>query len=90
MALPAATQAAELGRIVVANEHASTVQFVDLRTGSVLKNIATLKRPHEMVLDRNRGVAYIHDCPEAGATNLQRKRSVRRDAHVKRKVAENP
>lgn len=59
VALPAAIQAAELGRIVVANEHASTVQFVDLRTGNVLKTIATLKRPHEMVLDRNRGVAYI-------------------------------
>jgi len=55
----AGTRPAEAERIVVANEHASTVQFFDLKTGNVLKNIPTLKRPHEMVLDPNRGVAYI-------------------------------
>jgi DNA-binding beta-propeller fold protein YncE len=55
----AGTRPAEAGRIVVANEHASTVQFFDLKTGNGLKDIPTLKRPHEMVLDRNRGVAYI-------------------------------
>ncbi|HEV2199974.1 MAG TPA: hypothetical protein VGR73_09135 [Bryobacteraceae bacterium] len=55
----AGTRPAEAGRIVVANEHASTVQFFDLKTGSVLKDIPTLKRPHEMALDRDRGVAYI-------------------------------
>ena len=53
------TRPAEAERIVVANEHASTVQFFDLKTGNVLKNIPTLKRPHEMVLDWKRGVAYI-------------------------------
>jgi DNA-binding beta-propeller fold protein YncE len=46
-------------RIVVANEHASTVQFFDLATGNLLKDIATLKRPHEMVIDRDAGVAYV-------------------------------
>lgn len=46
-------------RIVVANEHASTVQFFDLATGKLLKDIATLKRPHEMVVDREAGVAYV-------------------------------
>jgi len=46
-------------RIVVANEHASTVQFFDLATGNLLKDIATLKRPHEMVMDREAGVAYV-------------------------------
>jgi DNA-binding beta-propeller fold protein YncE len=55
----AGTQPADAERIVVANEHASTVQFFDLKTGNVLKDIPTLKRPHEMVLDRSRGVAYI-------------------------------
>jgi len=55
----ASTRPAEAERIVVANEHASTVQFFDLKTGNVLKNIPTLKRPHEMVLDWKRGVAYI-------------------------------
>ena len=55
----AGTRTAEAERIVVANEHASTVQFFDLKTGNVLKEFSTLKRPHEMVLDRNRGVAYI-------------------------------
>ena len=55
----AGTRPAEAERIVVANEHASTVQFFDLKTGNVLKDIPTLKRPHEMVLDPNRGVAYI-------------------------------
>lgn len=55
----AGTRPAEAGRIVVANEHASTVQFFDLNTGAVLKEIPTLKRPHEMALDRDRGVAYI-------------------------------
>src|ERR1700730_16620644 len=55
----AGTRPAEAERIVVANEHASTVQFFDLKTGNVLKDISTLKRPHEMVLDRNRGVAYV-------------------------------
>jgi DNA-binding beta-propeller fold protein YncE len=59
MAPQAGTRPADAGRIVVANEHASTVQFFDLKTGNVLKDIPTLKRPHEMVLDRNRGVAYI-------------------------------
>ena len=47
----ASTRPAGAERIVVANEHASTVQFFDLKTGNVLKNIPTLKRPHEMVLD---------------------------------------
>jgi DNA-binding beta-propeller fold protein YncE len=46
-------------RIVVVNEHASTVQFFDLATGKLLKDIATLKRPHEMVVDRETGVAYV-------------------------------
>jgi DNA-binding beta-propeller fold protein YncE len=55
----AGTRPAEAERIVVANEHASTVQFFDLKTGNVLKDLPTLKRPHEMVLDPNRGVAYI-------------------------------
>lgn len=55
----ASTRPAEAERIVVANEHASTVQFFDLKTGHVLKVIPTLKRPHEMVLDWKRGVAYI-------------------------------
>jgi len=55
----ASTRPAEAERIVVANEHASTVQFFDLKTGNVLKVIPTLKRPHEMVLDWKRGVAYI-------------------------------
>ena len=55
----ASTRPAEAERIVVANEHASTVQFFDLKTGNVLKIIPTLKRPHEMVLDWKRGVAYI-------------------------------
>ena len=47
------------GRIAVANEHASTVQFFDLATGKLLKDIPTLKRPHEMVIDREAGVAYV-------------------------------
>lgn len=55
----AGNQSAQVGRIVVANEHASTVQFFDLATGKLLKDIATLKRPHEMVIDREAGVAYI-------------------------------
>lgn len=46
-------------RIVVANEHASTLQFFDLTTGALLKDIPTLKRPHEMVIDRQAGVAYV-------------------------------
>ncbi len=46
-------------RIAVANEHASTVQFFDLATGKLLKDIATLKRPHEMVIDPQAGLAYV-------------------------------
>jgi DNA-binding beta-propeller fold protein YncE len=46
-------------RIVVANEHASTLQFFDLATGKLLKDLPTLKRPHEMVVDRDAGVAYV-------------------------------
>lgn len=46
-------------RIAVANEHASTLQFFDLATGKLLKDIPTLKRPHEMVIDRHAGVAYV-------------------------------
>jgi DNA-binding beta-propeller fold protein YncE len=55
----ASTRPAEAERIVVANEHASTVQFFDLKTGNILKDIPTLKRPHEMVLDPDRGFAYV-------------------------------
>ena len=55
----AGSRPADAERIVVANEHASTVQFFDLKTGNVLKDISTLKRPHEMALDRNRGIVYI-------------------------------
>ena len=55
----AGNQSAQGGRIVVANEHASTLQFFDLATGKLLKDIPTLKRPHEMVIDREAGVAYI-------------------------------
>ena len=42
MAPRASIRPAEAERIVVANEHASTVQFFDLKTGNVLKNIPTL------------------------------------------------
>ena len=60
-------------RIVVANEHASTVQFFDLKTGIVLKGLPTLKRRHEMVLDPNRGVAYISIAYKDGPfTNYER------------------
>ena len=38
----ASTRPAEAERIVVANEHASTVQFFDLKTGNVLKNILSV------------------------------------------------
>jgi YVTN family beta-propeller protein len=55
----AANRPVTSGRIVVANEHASTVQFFDLATGKLLKDIPTLKRPHEMVVDREAGVAYV-------------------------------
>ena len=55
----AGNQSAQGGRIVVANEHASTLQFFDLATGKLLKDVPTLKRPHEMVIDRQAGVAYI-------------------------------
>jgi hypothetical protein len=57
--LTAANQPGGGLRIAVANEHASTVQFFDLATGVLLKDIATLKRPHEMVIDPEAGVAYI-------------------------------
>src|SRR5438309_8157350 len=52
-------QAGHGRRIAVANEHASTVQFFDLATGELLKDISTLKRPHEMVIDPEAGVAYV-------------------------------
>jgi len=55
----AGNQSAQAGRIVVANEHASTLQFFDLATGKLLKDVPTLKRPHEMAIDRQAGVAYI-------------------------------
>ena len=55
----AASQPGHGDRIVVANEHASTVQFFSLSTGKMLKDLATLKRPHEMVMDREAGLAYV-------------------------------
>ena len=45
--------------IVVANEHAVTLQFFDLNTGKLLKDIPTLRRPHEMVVDPRTGLAYV-------------------------------
>ena len=55
----AESQAGHGGRIAVANEHASSVQFFDLATGELLKDISTLKRPHEMVIDREASIAYV-------------------------------
>lgn len=46
-------------RILVANEHAITLQFFDLATGALLQDIPTLPRPHEMVLDPGTGFAYV-------------------------------
>jgi hypothetical protein len=56
-AYPASTQ--ERQRIAVANEHAVTLEFFDLATGRLLTQIATMRRPHEMVVDRNTGRAYV-------------------------------
>jgi DNA-binding beta-propeller fold protein YncE len=45
--------------IAVANEHATSLQFFDLNTGKLLKDIPTLRRPHEMVIDPATGLAYV-------------------------------
>lgn len=46
-------------RILVANQDQSTLQFFDLATGRLLKEVPTLQRPHEIVLDRQRNLAYV-------------------------------
>lgn len=60
-------------RIAVANEHAVSLQFFDLSTGKLLKDIPTLRRPHEMVVDPKTGLAYVTIAYQDGPFNAYEK-----------------
>ncbi len=53
------TVSSQPARILVANQNDSVLQFFDFESGNLLKEVSTLRRPHEVIVDERTGLAYV-------------------------------
>ncbi len=64
-----AAQSSQQKRILTVRPNQAAVQFYDMATGNLLKELPTLRLPHEVVIDRQRGLAYVSITYRAGGYN---------------------